>query len=170
MKNLLYLPIAALIIFMQVTSCKKESNQKTTHLSVRMSDAPASYEEVNVDVREVRVNMTTDSSGWVTLPTRAGIYNLLALRNGVDTLLANGSVTRGTVREIRLVLGTNNTIKTGGITSSLSIPSGAESGLKLKLQKSLDSEDEDIEIDFDADASVSFENGGFVLRPVLRLK
>ncbi len=57
-----------------------------------------------------------------------------------------------------------------GIIYPLTIPSGSESGLKIKVSKKLQATIETILIDFDADLSVKKENDGYKLRPVIRLK
>lgn len=155
-------------------SCKKNTdNQGTSTLNVRLTDAPTAYEEVNVDIQEVRVKFSDDSlnTGWVTLNTFPGIYRLLDLQNGVDTLLATGAFPFQTIKEIRFVLGPNNTIKDAGVVYPLTIPSGAESGLKLKISKDLNETLETIIIDFDAALSVTKTGtGDYKLRPVLRIK
>lgn len=154
-------------------SCSKDDTKGTSTLHVRLTDAPTVYEEVNVDIREVRVKFSDDtlSSGWVTLTTYPGIYNLLAYQNGVDTLLGTGVFPTQVVKEIRFVLGPNNTIKDAGVVYPLTIPSGAESGLKLKINKALNATLETIIIDFDAALSVTKEGtGNYKLRPVLRIK
>lgn len=150
-------------------SCSKE-NTGTTNLHVRLTDAPAAYDEVNVDIREVRVNLRDDSSGWVSLSTNAKVYNLLALQNGIDTLLATGTVQSGILKEIRLILGPNNTIVAGGVTYPLTIPGGAESGLKIKVGKNIAAGIDSILVDFDAALSIKEEAGGYKLRPVLKIK
>lgn len=155
-------------------SCSKDNNQGTSTLNVRLTDNPAAYEQVNVDVREVRVKFSDDSlsnDGWVTLTTYPGIYNLLALQNGIDTLLGTGVFPTQVVKEIRFVLGPNNTIKDAGVVYPLTIPSGSESGLKLKINKALHATLETIIIDFDAALSVTKEGtGDYKLRPVLRIR
>jgi hypothetical protein len=117
----------------------------------------------------VRLKFDSDTSNWVTLQTNAGIYNLLALQNGVDTLISDVMLPQGKVKEIRLVLGSNNTIKEGGEVFPLTIPSGSESGLKIKVDKELRNSVDSITIDFDAALSVTNEAGGYKLRPVLRV-
>ena len=155
-------------------SCSKDNNQGTSTLNVRLTDNPTVYEEVNVDIREVRVKFSDDTlsnSGWVTLTTYPGIYNLLAYQNGVDTLLGTGVFPTQVVKEIRFVLGPNNTIKDAGVVYPLTIPSGSESGLKIKVNKALNATLETIIIDFDAALSVTKEGtGDYKLRPVLRIK
>ena len=155
------------------TSCKKDS-ESTSTLQIRLTDAPTAFDEVNVDIREINVKFSDDTSGsngWVSMPTNAGIYNLLGLQNGVDTLLASLVLPQQTVKEIRLVLGPNNTIKDNGTIYPLVIPSGSQSGLKIKISKKLAATLETVLIDFDAALSVKKEgNGDYKLRPVLKIK
>jgi len=168
--------MALLAVVIAVGSCQKANNDSpgSSTLNVRLTDAPTHFDEVNVDIREVKVKFSDDStgsSGWVTLITYPGIYNLLALQNGVDTLLATGAFPFQVVKEIRFVLGPNNTIVDAGVSYPLTIPSGSESGLKIKVDKKLNETLETIVIDFDAALSVKREgNGDYKLRPVLRIR
>ncbi|MDQ3682729.1 MAG: DUF4382 domain-containing protein [Bacteroidota bacterium] len=148
-------------------ACKKDAPNSTLH--IRMTDAPVALEEVNIDLLQVNVKFAKDT-GWVALQTAPGIYNLLGLQNGVDTLIAQGTFPSDVVKEIRLVLGNNNSVKANGQTYPLRIPSGSESGLKIKVSKHLQANLETLLIDFDAALSVRHETDGYKLRPVLRLK
>jgi hypothetical protein len=136
-----------------------------------LTDAPFDAQEVNVDIREVVVKYAKDSEGWVPLNTNAGVYNLLALQNGVQMLIATGNNPGGTIKELRLILGSNNTIKINNQRYPLTIPSGSESGLKIKLNKKLSTSLDKLVIDFDAGLSI-FKNGNndYKLKPVLKLK
>lgn len=149
---------------------KSESASTGTSLKVRLTDNPYNAQEVNVDIREVRVNYK-DSSEWAVLPTNSGIYNLLNLQNGVDTLLASGTIPGNFLGEIRFVLGTNNSIKIGNVVYPLTIPSGSETGLKLKVGRNLQEGSDELTVDFDAEMSVhQTGNGNYMLKPVLKLK
>jgi hypothetical protein len=165
-KQLSFAVIASATLLL--SACKKESSNST--LQIRMTDAPVALEEVNIDLMEVNVKFATDTSSWVTLQTTPGIYNLLGFQNGVDTLIAQGSFPSNVVKEIRLVLGDRNSIKSNGQTYPLTIPSGSESGLKIKLNKQLQATLETLVIDFDAALSVKQETDGYKLSPVLRIK
>jgi hypothetical protein len=84
------------------SACKKEeptssstSSSGTTPLYVRMTDAPGDYEEVNIDLVSVEVN--SDNGGWQTLKCKQGIYNLLKLSNGLDTMIGNSVIPSGNV-------------------------------------------------------------------------
>src|SRR5690349_10116082 len=96
MKRLTWLlPVAFLSSALIIVSCQKDVNGNgsgTTTLKVRMTDAPVPADSVNIDIREIRANFSNDTVDWVSLNTVAGIYDLLGLQNGVDTLLAVGTV------------------------------------------------------------------------------
>ncbi len=172
--KILSLAIAAVSI-LGYTACTKNDNDAPSTLQVRMTDAPTALDEVNIDIQSVSIKYRDDDNdstkNWVNLNTSAGIYNLLALQNGVDTLLATGVVPERQIKEIRLKLGTNNTVKENGVVYPLTIPSGAESGLKIKFSKKLNTGINPLLIDFDAAMSVSRNGAGaYILRPVVKVK
>ena len=150
-------------------ACNKENDNST--LQVMLTDNPAIYQEVNIDLVGVSVKLSKDTTKWVELQPVAGVYNLLGLQNGVDTLIGTLILPTAVVKEIRLVLGPNNTIKENGITYPLRIPSGAESGLKIKINKKLEATLETLIIDFDAALSIRQDGpGDYKLLPVLKIK
>src|SRR4051812_4291049 len=104
------LATAVLALTLGIGGCSKEGKD-TTHLKINLTDNPYNATEVNVDIREVRVNFHDDDNGWVDISTNPGVYNLLDLQNGVDTLLAQGTVPTGTLKQVRFVLGDDNSIK-----------------------------------------------------------
>ena len=172
MKNYSFVFVALAFSFSLASfvSCKKNNGNDTT-LNIKLTDAPFDAQQVNVDIKEVLVNFRNDSSSWVPLQTNAKVYNLLGLQNGVDTLLATSPVPSGTVQELRLILGTNNSIKINNIDYPLSVASGDESGLKIKVSKKLTSSIETLVVDFDAGLSIiQTGNGTYKLKPVLKLK
>ena len=163
--------IAWSFLFITITflACKKGNESST--LRIHMTDAPVDVDEVNIDLIEVRVNFNRDTMAWIPLETNEGVYNLLGLQNGIDSLIAEGTFPADqTVKEVRLVLGSNNSVKVNGQTLPLVIPSGAESGLKIKINKKLNAAIENVLIDFDAALSLHEEVDGYKLRPVIVLK
>ena len=150
-------------------SCQREDRVST--LKVRLTDAPAVYEQVNIDLQRVQVQFADDTSGWQNLETIEGIYDLLQLQNGVDTLIGTGTFPQNTVHQLRLILGNDNNIVVGGETYPLTVPSGSESGLKIKVHKKLNQPVEELIVDFDAGLSVHQDGqGNYKLRPVLKMK
>ena len=175
MKKLNIIVIAVMLVSVSIgfIACKK--NDTTSNLQIRLTDAPTNLKEVNVDIQQINVKFDDDtsntSSGWVALQTNARVYNLLRLQNGIDTLLASAPVQQGILKQIRFVLGPNNTVKdTFNVVSPLTIPSGSESGLKIKISKKLGLTLETLVLDFDTDLSIKKESSGYKLRPVIKLK
>jgi hypothetical protein len=104
------------------------------------------------------------------LDVTAGVYNLLDFVNGLDTLLASAEVEPGTLSQVRLILGDNNTVMVDGMVYNLTTPSAQESGLKLNMNSELaPGVDYDLLLDFDASKSIVRKgNGEYQLKPVLR--
>jgi hypothetical protein len=159
-----------LIALTMLTACVKEStSEEKARLQIRLTDAPGNYDEVNVDI--VGVEVTGAESGNISLNVASGIYNLLDLTGGADTLIATGDMLAGKLQQIRLILGPNNTVVVGGISYPLSTPSAMQSGLKLQAHKDLiPGVDYSILLDFDAGLSVVNQgNGEYSLKPVIRV-
>jgi len=162
---------AALVAGMFAVACADDETKNAT-IEVRLTDAPGDYSEVNIDIQDVQINQSSGNSGWESIDLKAkGVYNLLDLTNGLDTLLGTYELPPGTISQIRLVLGTNNTIKVGSNTYDLFTPSAQQSGLKLNFQTTLkEGVTYKVLLDFDAGKSiVARGNNSFLLKPVLRV-
>lgn len=147
-------------------------DSKNARLEVWLTDAPGDYEEVNVDIRGVEIHTSggDQDSGWKPLSVEAGVYDLLTLTNGLDTLLGSLELPAGKVSQIRLVLGNSNTVKVAGEVYALQTPSAQQSGLKLQVNESLtEGLTYRILLDFDVARSVvQTGNGSYSLKPVIR--
>jgi len=166
MTKVLYAIFFSLLVFM-IPACNKDDNEKA-HLSVRMTDAPANYDAVMVDVQGVEVTGNGDAT--VLLNTNKGIYNLLDFTNGMDTLIATGDLDAGTISQIRLILGTRNSVIVDGEVHPLSTPSAQQSGLKLQIHQTFEAGvSYYVLLDFDANQSIVKQgNGEYQLKPVIR--
>jgi hypothetical protein len=163
--------LLSLFFALTIFACSKDDSTRGTTLKVKLTDAPFNAQQVNVDIKEVRVNFANDTLPWTTLQTNARVYNLLTLQNGIDTLLATSTVPTGTVKQIRFILGTNNTIMIDSVVYPLSVAGGDETGLKINLNKKLSGGVDSVLIDFDAALSViKTGNGTYKLKPVLKFK
>lgn len=161
--------IASFIVFgITLNSCNSDSNSNPYAYNVRMTDAPGPYQQVNIDLKAVEV--TGNNGQTVLLNTTAGIYNLLEFSNGLNTLIATSNLSDANVSQIRLILGSENTVVVGGVTYPLSTPSAEQSGLKLQVNQTLLADiQNEILLDFDANASiVKTGNGTYKLKPVVR--
>ncbi|WP_320053647.1 DUF4382 domain-containing protein [uncultured Acetobacteroides sp.] len=171
-KNLFFCLIAGAVGLGGLSSCSNEDVTSTSRFEVRLTDAPADYAKVLVDIQGVEYNVNGTDAGWKTLPLkRAGVYNLLDFRNGADTILAGEEIAAGKISQIRLKLGENNSIVLkDGKTISIKVPSGFESGLKLNLHAEFQAGVAYVlTVDFDAAKSVVAQgNGKYSLKPCLR--
>lgn len=164
-----------LLVSMLTWSCKEEignneAPDNQAHLIVRLTDGPGHFQEVNIDIEDIQVNAGDDDSGWKSIDTREGIYDLLKLRNGLDTLLAEIDLPAGKISQIRLVLSDDNTVRVKNKLEDLSTPSAQQSGLKVQVHMDLqEGKRYEILLDFDAARSiVPTGPHGFNLKPVIR--
>ena len=167
MKKLFFLLFVA-VITVSFNSCNDDKSSTTYAYNVRLTDAPGPYEKVNIDLQAVEV--TGNNGQTVMLNTTAGIYNLLDLSNGLSTLIATSNLNDAEVKQIRLILGSNNTVVVAGVSYPLDTPSAEQSGLKLQVNQILQADiQNEILIDFDANVSIiQTGNGTYKLKPVLR--
>jgi hypothetical protein len=161
------LSMAALACSLLLFSCKKEDRTVPIQL---LLDNPINLEEVNVDIQGLQVKINSDDAAWITLDAKEGVYNLLDYQDGITTVMAQEEVPEGVLKEVRFILGTENTVKVDGEVYPLTTPSAEDSGLKVKIDKDLKETLNTFILDFDAALSVREENGGYRLSPVIKLK
>jgi hypothetical protein len=191
--GILAIPIVILI------SCKKEKSDAVAipegqqRVKIRLSDNPVNYDAVYVDIQQVVVQIIPDScrgrgdnnnndcydddeyrcSVWDTLDIRAGVYNLLDLSNGADTLLANGLTLEGRINKIKLVLGDNNSVVIDSVSYPLSLWNDRHSiTIQVRGHDIVEITPGDLQLwlDFDAGGSiVKVSNNRFVLKPKIKI-
>lgn len=157
-------------------SCKKDKTNDTTPtntekatVTMRLTDDPGDYDAVLIDIEQIEVKMENSSSVMLT-PLRPGVYDLMRLRNGKDTILVTAGLNPGKIEQIRLHLGPNSSVIVDGLVYPLNTPSAQESGLKLNLHQTFEAGTTyQLWIDFDAGKSVvKTGNGKYNLKPVIR--
>lgn len=167
MKKLL--SVAFLGLCLGLSACNKnESGSEMTRVSVKLTDGPGAYDAVFLSIKEVRI---LSSEGESSLAVDTKPFNILKFRMGKDTLIASKDVPSGRLQEVRLVLNdTGNSVVINGITYPLTTPSGQSSGVKLKVNETLESGVAyTMLLDFDAAKSiVQTGNGKYILKPVIR--
>ena len=174
-KGEILMGMTVLLSMFTLTFCSKDNRNNGNHdgkavLSIRLTDAPADYNAVMINVESIQVNY--EGEGWMTLDSvQTGMYNLLDFANGMDTLLVKQEIPAGTISQIRLVLGDHNQIKMNGMMYDLDTPSAQQSGLKFNVNATLaEGVNYKLWIDFDAGRSiVKRGNGTFLLKPVIRV-
>ena len=167
LKRIMYITFVGLLMI-QFSSCTTDDKTDKASLSVQLTDAPANYDAVMIDVQGVEI--IGEGETGVMLNTTSGIYDLLELSNGLTTLIATGDLEPGTVSQIRLILGSNNTVTVDNVVYPLSTPSAMQSGLKLQIHETFEAGvSYSILLDFDASQSIVLNgNNEYQLKPVIR--
>jgi len=125
--------ILVLSVFVLSCSDSDDSSAETSRIKVGITDNPGDYDEVNIEILDVKIKNSNDTSddGWVSIGiANPGIYNLLDLTGGVTASLSDSQIPSGYLGQIRLILGDNNTVVKDGVTYPLNTPSAQQSGLK----------------------------------------
>lgn len=200
MKKLFHVLLAsclALLIAFLPFSCQKNTDdlpvpEGQQRVRIFLSDNPINYDAVYVDIQQVVVQVIPDScrgrdnnnndcyddneyncSVWDTLDIRAGVYNLLSLSNGTDTMLANGLTLAGRINKVKLVLGDNNSVVIDSVSYPLSLWHDQHT-VTLQVKGAdideLTPDELQLWLDFDAGGSiVRVSNNRFVLKPKIKI-
>lgn len=167
MKKLFLLGLFATLF--GIISCSDETNHgETATVNVKLTDGPAMYDAVKIDVQRIEINANGE---WIPINfPNPGIFNLLDFKNGMDVALGQIVLPVGSVSQMRMVLGANNSIVVNGISYPLQTPSAQQSGLKFNWHQTLAADAAyNVWIDFDAGRSiVKTGNGSYILKPVIK--
>ncbi len=184
------------------TACQKnysgsDNLSKPRQLAVYLTDDPCNFDSVFVDIKFVEVKIDTskehmnddhhgdndddrdddnqhnDSFGrWDTLKINSGVYNILKLRNGIDTLLGTANIPTGSIRKIRITLGTNNRLVVNGVSKPLNLLAGTNNYVYIKIHNEDEDDDNNMHtslwLDFNVCESIKLINGQYYLKPVLK--
>jgi hypothetical protein len=169
-----------------------------SQVSMYMTDGPGDFFKVLIDIRQIAIEVDTASKQkdadhddewddsyngehrdadhksvvWDTLGIKAGVYDLLALRNGVDTMLATGIFTTGKIVKIKVTIGSDNTVYLDSTNHfPLHFFGGSDTThtftIKVRREDVDDVKDNDFRIwlDFNVARSIFYINGQFLLQP-----
>jgi hypothetical protein len=197
----LFFPAFILVVSLFFYGCQKEVNSDTgtvpagkSKLSVFLTDGPTDFQQVLVDIQRIEVKIDTcrrhhdddhDGPGcdddhdslssrceiWDTLAIHPGVYDLLTLRNGVDTLLASGFILNGKIERIKVTLGTNNSVMVDSVLHPLHLLNNQPFvyvNIHREHLDSISSNNFRLFLDFDLSRSIKIINGEFWLKPVLK--
>jgi hypothetical protein len=146
---------------MLFSTCNKSTND-TSRVAVRLKDAPADWERMNIDVQGVRLH--TEKHGWVTMPVLPRTINILELRD-TSTLLVAAEMPVDKIDQAQLILGTTNTITIHGVTYHITINVEDERLLTVAVNDKVSPDGTLVIIlDLDAEQSILMENGQFWLQ------
>ena len=168
-----------------------------SQVSLYMMDGPISFNKVLIDIRQVAVEVDTATNQnapdeddewddnycgfhrttsnksvvWDTLSITPGVYNLLDLRNGTDTLLGSGLYATGKILKIKITLGSDNTVYTDSTTFYPLEVFGPNPYFTINVARTniqdVTNNEFKIWLDFNLARSIFFWNGGFLLKPFI---
>lgn len=153
------------------------STGSTGSVSVGLTDAPV-HSLTRVDITFTAIRLKPEEGDWIDFTfDEAKSLNLLDLQGGVtEPLLTDEEVAAGPYSEIRLIIDNDSSTVTddNGGQFSLAVPSGEQSGLKLKGDFEVTADaSTSYTIDFDVRKSIVDPQGqalgNYMLKPVLRL-
>ncbi|WP_018628645.1 DUF4382 domain-containing protein [Niabella aurantiaca] len=177
----LFFTMGAGVVLMLASCSKNDSSDRDQNsngqakVQMMLTDAPATYDAIYLDVKSVSINNSSNDAGWVDYPLDPTFHdpiNILNYRNG--TVIAMGdplTLPAGKIEQIRLVLGDDNTVVVDGVEHALTVPSGSTSGYKINFHKELAPDGVyKIWLDFDAARSVhaAGKSGKYMLKPVVK--
>ncbi|MEN9686911.1 MAG: hypothetical protein RLZZ28_2697 [Bacteroidota bacterium] len=198
-KQLSLVAIMAIAVTMLMTACSKNNSNESgvapgqQQLSLYLTDGPGLFDNVFIDIKSVKVLVDTskdtrkhdnddwdrrgaddqkkDSSFvWESLNFAPGVYDILKFRNGADTVLASSGIVKGSIRMIKIEVGTKNSVVKDSITYPLTLPASALNYILIKLKghecEEYVSNKRRLWLDFDVARSIITENNKFILRPV----
>lgn len=167
---------SAILFFLAfiIYSCQKEiNNQEFTDpgkphaIKVYLTDHQTPvFDSVFIDIQQLEVKLEDDTlpgDGWVSLGIRAGIYNILRFRNGLDTLFGTGNLPNARIKKLRLTLGAQNSVIKDGQSFPLQVKDNDK-----EVVANIDASNFEITssgiilfwIDFDAGRSIQVDNSG----------
>jgi hypothetical protein len=159
-----------------ICSCQKEASNpngsivnanKPHSIAIYLTDDETPiFDSIFIDIQKLEVKIEDDSlgtEGWFNLAIHPGVYDILRLRNGLDTLFATGTLPNARVQKIRLTLGTQNSVMRNGQRFPLSVHDNDR-----EVVANLDNTNVEIVppnqvlfwIDFDASHSIQTDNSG----------
>ncbi|MCI0571427.1 MAG: DUF4382 domain-containing protein [Myxococcaceae bacterium] len=157
-------------------STRQDAAAGRGRLAVALTDAPApEVKEIWVTIDKVTAH--SEQEGWVTVKENMGLtLDLLKLKD--STLeLGVADLDAGAVSEVRLHLlagGTHSITTLDGTQHELTVPSGLQSGIKVKGPFNIAAcETTHVLLDFDAERSIFAHPTGaetWILRPVIHMK
>jgi len=142
LRTLVFIGIA-IVSLAFIQNCSNDKTGDTARVQLVLVDAPGDYLGVNVEIIDIQYNSSDSEEGWMSFTSESGYpinVDLTELIAGNSLLLTDQIIPSGMLKQIRLVLSDNNTLKIEGEEGliPLDTPSAQQSGLKLNLDTELE--------------------------------
>lgn len=162
------------IVVLAILGCQDPANESFRgEFRIKLVDAPAVYDAVNVVVRRVSVHRASASAsfGWTIISEDVRTFNVLDLRNGISATMASASLPVGRYDKILILYGTSNLIQ-DGFERTVYIPRELQDGGVVDTEFDV-TEGGRLGLTFDFDLTRSIRltsQGRFELHPVIRVQ
>lgn len=163
-KCLLLILFSLLLAF----SCKKKE-VKFAPVEFYLMDSPANYDSVNIHIKKIEAKIIYDSTEWIPIHTKDTIVDLLNFQDSITLMMGQDIVPSGLLKEIRFILGDDNTVVVNGISHPLQLPGSELPELIIGVDKKLNDTFNGFIFDFDAAQSIIQDSTSYKLQPVIRL-
>lgn len=170
--------LLVLITLLFLVNCDDDSNNSvgTARVQLKLVDEPGDYEEVNIEIIDIQYQ-SDESEGWQSFNPEGGYpinVDITELIAGNILLLTDEVVPVGILKQVRLVLSDNNTLKIEEEEEliPLETPSAQQSGLKLNLDEKLEAGFAySFILDWNVQKSIvkAGNSGKYILKPVIKV-
>lgn len=201
LSKLLFFPLLIIAMALFFYACQKELSTGMgnipagkTKLSVFLTDGPYDFQKVLVDIQRIEVKIDTcrrnddedhDGRGcdddhdslssrceiWDTLNIHPGVYDLMKLRNGTDTLLASGFLLQGKIERIKITLGNRDSVMVDSVVHDLKLINH-QNFVFINIHRehldSISSNNFQLFLDLNLAHSIKIINGEYWLKPVIK--
>lgn len=159
-----------ILTLLVILHCKKDE-PGNTKINIYLTDAPAYYKAVIIDIQKITIRYDGSSTEHEVLLKSPGAHNLLEYSNGADTLLGSITLPGGKINQIRIVFGKNNIFINDSENVVLNISPGNNNSAIIKANQNIEAgKVNNIWIDIDASRSVNVEGPGvYYFAPVARI-
>jgi hypothetical protein len=140
-----------------------------SNLRVYLTDAPGDFDEVWVNIARVEIARGTgEDAAWTTLRDEPFTVDLLTLQDDVTAVMADAALEPDHYAQLRMIVASADVV-IGGEVEALTIPSGAQTGIKLDLDFQVEEGmTYGLVLDFDAHQSIKRTgNGKLMMTPVI---
>ena len=171
--------VITMIALMLMVNCDNADNSKseTARIQLKLVDEPGDYEQVNIEIIDIQYRSSEEDESWQSFTPESGYplnVDITELIAGNSLLLTDEVVPVGLLKQVRLVLSDNNTLKIEGEDDliPLDTPSAQQSGLKLNLDKELEAGFVySFILDWNVQKSIvkAGNSGKYILKPVIKV-
>ena len=162
----------SILLSLVLAGCSGNGTNDQGEIFIKVVDAPANYQQINIVVDRVSVHQSGASPLiWTYLSPASPIsFNLLTLVNGHSVQLAFSKVPVGTYDQIKIEYGTC-TILTNGNPKQLNLDASIKNGNAISYGfQIVDGQQFQLTLDYDAFNSVYVSGVYYYFKPLIRVQ